>query len=466
MRQIRHIALLGVCIVIYIGSSSPVMGQEVTRYQPKVNRILFLLDGSGSMNEKWGSRTRFEAAKDILFHLVDSIEHKNKHVEFAIRIFGFQQPRERHDCKDSRLVVAFAKNNAPNFRKSLLAIKPQGMTPIAYSIEEGAKDFPIDSHALNAIILISDGEENCSGDPCRLAKEFVKRRVSLKPFIIGLNVDVRNQQKFECIGTFMNADKEMALQQAVGVVVKQTLNPTTVQINLLDRQDKPSITNLPFTLYDHHTGVVMYNFIHALDARGYPDTLYLDPKGIYDIEVHTIPSVRKEGIELTVGTHNIIALSVPVGELSTVCKATYNESDAQIVLREHGKTAILLVQDPNENDKLLTRLYSTEALTTPEVMSDSVFVPADKHAERILAQPGILNLVAPSALYIVDVLHDDKNNHSWVTRYDMRDKNESGRLQPGKYLLVYKVKQSYQTEDTRTQPIIIEPARTLTITLP
>jgi Ca-activated chloride channel family protein len=45
------------------------------------------------------------------------------------------------------------------------------MSPIAYSILQGAGDFPDDARSLNSIILITDGEETCGGDPCKVSKE-------------------------------------------------------------------------------------------------------------------------------------------------------------------------------------------------------------------------------------------------------------------------------------------------------
>jgi hypothetical protein len=135
-------------------------------------------------------------------------------------------------------------------------------------------------------------------------------------------------------------------------------------------------------------------------------------------------------------------------------------------VREKDKNGILLVQDPNEVDKLLTHGYMSEALTTPEVINDTVFVAADKLNDLALAQPGTISLVSPGSLYIVDILREEKRVHRWVARYDMHERNESNRLQPGKYLVIYKPKSSYNTEDTRSQTIVIEENRTLIVNLP
>jgi Ca-activated chloride channel family protein len=83
-----------------------------------------VLDGSGSMKQKYASNSKFETARELLFKLIDSVENKNPNVEFAVRVFGFQFPNTAHDCKDSKLLVPFAKNNAAKIYAALNHINP------------------------------------------------------------------------------------------------------------------------------------------------------------------------------------------------------------------------------------------------------------------------------------------------------------------------------------------------------
>ncbi len=350
-----------------------VSAQQNQIYKPRVSRIMFVLDGSGSMKQKWGDNSKFELARDLLFKLIDSVERKNPNVEFAVRVFGYQFPNTQHDCKDSRLLVPFAKNNATKITNALNKITPQGMSPIAYSIEQGAKDFPVDTQSLNSIVLITDGEETCGGDPCKVSKELAAHRVLLKPFIVGLNVDESSKDKYKCMGAFFDTKDKSSFYDAVGVIIKQTLNTTTAQINLLDANGDPTVTNIPFTLYDHYTHTIEYNFVHTMNEKGNPDTLYLDPVGVYDLELHTYPSIRKENIELTPGKHNIIALDAPCGNLSVECIASsIATNNAQVLVRPKADSkSILNVQDLNGQTSYLAGAYKLEILTTPETYRDT-----------------------------------------------------------------------------------------------
>jgi hypothetical protein len=184
------------------------------------------------------------------------------------------------------------------------------------------------------IVLITDGDENCSGDPCKSANFLVRKKISFRPFIVGLGVTEKVVKQFDCIGQFTNTTDDVSLKQTVGVIIRQTMNSTSAQVNLLDAQANPTVTNIPFTLYDSETGKAEYNFIHTLNATGMPDTLFLNPLGIYNLVVHTFPPVRKDNIELAVGIHNIISVDVPVGTQTTICNGSaITNNDAQVVVR-------------------------------------------------------------------------------------------------------------------------------------
>jgi Ca-activated chloride channel family protein len=458
----KTLLLIGLWLVFY-----NVSAQQAQVYKPSVSRILFVLDGSGSMKQDWNGKTKFNTAKELLFKMIDSVERKNPNVEFAVRVFGYQFPREQRNCKDSKLLIPFAKNNAQQINAKLSDLKPQGMSPIAYSIQQGAKDFPEDSKSLNSIILITDGEENCDGNPCNAAKELVAKKITLKPFIVGLNVDSSRYEKFNCIGTFYDTKDESSLYETVGVIIRQTLNTTTAQVNLLDHNQQPTITNIPFTLYDHYSGKVQYNFIHTLNEKGHPDTLFLDPVGVYDLEVHTFPSVRKENIELTPGKHNIVALDVPVGDLAVEC---YGASDAQAVVRPvEGKrkgitaTSILNVQNINEPVSYLANSYQLEILTAPELLVDTTVSATATTAHRIKGY-GTLSLMATEVLQL-SIYRELDGRLQMIDRFEMGNKTENRRLQPGEYRIVYKPKSSYSSESTRSLLFKIEDGKTEVLNL-
>ena len=73
-------------------------------------RILFLLDGSGSMLAKWENTYRITAAKKLLSDLVDSLR-TDTNLELALRVYGHQYDRRLKRCDDTKLEAPFARDN-------------------------------------------------------------------------------------------------------------------------------------------------------------------------------------------------------------------------------------------------------------------------------------------------------------------------------------------------------------------
>src|SRR5688500_14480595 len=242
---------------VFFGSHA--FGQKQNVIQPsntQLTRILFLFDASQSMFGRWESDNKFEIAKKLLSGIVDSL-HAINNVEMALRVYGHTKKFPPQDCDDTRLEIPFGKANGYRIKEKLNSITPSGTTPIAQSLEECGKDFPA-GQARNVIILITDGMEECNGDPCVVSAALMKKGIFLKPFIIGLNLSADLQKQFECVGTFYDAATENSFITIMNVVISQALNNTTLQVNLLDKKGNPTETNVNMTFYDSFSGAVRY----------------------------------------------------------------------------------------------------------------------------------------------------------------------------------------------------------------
>jgi len=412
-------------------------------------RILFQLDGSGSMKELWDGQSKFNRARDLVSHLVDSIEKKNPNIEFGLRVFGHQYYYTLNNCKDSKLEVPFSKNNADAIKTALGKITPQGNTPIAYSLFESLSDFPVDSNASNAEILVTDGVETCQGNPCALSQLFAKRKVSFRPFIIGLGIADSLKHEYDCIGNFFDVKDEKVFNHVMNVVVSQALNNTTAQVNLLDAYGNPTVTNLEMTFYDHFSHSAKYNFIHTFNDKGNPDTLHLDPLTTYDLVIHSFPPIQKDTIQLSPGSHNVIAVDVPQGTLSLQIP---NNKDAftniQCVVRESGSPRILNVQDFNTDQDYISGNYDLEILTLPKLELYNEEIAPGKPTVIKVDAAGILNLsTSQQGVASIYVDHDGKLEK--IYDFGSIKTTATVNLQPGNYMLIWrpdKGKQSVLTE--------------------
>jgi len=427
--------------------------------QPPLTRILFVFDASQSMYARWQSDMRINIAQRLLSNLLDSLKHVNN-LELAIRIYGHQKKFPPQDCDDSKLEVPFGRNNVERIKAKLKAVVPKGTTPIAQSLEAAAGDFPPCDNCRNIIILITDGIEECGGDPCAVSRALQKQGIILRPFVIGIGRDF--SADFDCVGDYYDASSEEMFVSALRAVISQALNNTTVQVNLLDIYGNPSETNINMTFYDNFSGNIKYNFIHTMNNRGIPDTIVIDHLTTYDIVVHSIPPVRKDSIRLIAGRHNIIAIDVPQGYMTLKASGMPLYKDLKAIIRKKGTMETLFVQNFNDVQKYLVGKYDLEVLCLPRMYINDVEISQNATTTVEIPQPGIIIIQRPAAGY-GSLYIEEKNKLKLVLNLSENITQESIILQPGKYRVVFRTKFSSRSINTVEKSFIIESGKSQTI---
>jgi Ca-activated chloride channel family protein len=403
-----------------------------------LTRIEFVFDASFSMFGQWQSGMKMDIAKKLLSDFLDSIKSVDN-LEIAFRAYGHQVPlRPERSCTDTKLEVPFGRNNTQAIKNKLKQIVPKGTTPIAYTLEQCGGDFPSTSsrNVRNIIILITDGIEECDGDPCAVSLALQKKGIVLKPFVIGIGLDQSYMNAFGCIGKFYDASSESNFKNILNIVISQALNNTTAQVNLNDQIGRPTETDVNMTFYDEQTGLIRYNYVHTINNKGVPDTVVIDPVGTYKMVVHTIPPVEKTGIELVPGKHNIIAVDAAQGNLSLKMSGNVNPT---CIVRKHNEMQTLHVQQFNTTEKFLLGKYDLEILTLPRLKLSKVDIAQSKTTTIEIPQSGSVTISRPSegpgSLYVVE-----NNKMVWVCNLNSSLTQETFVLQPGKYRVEYRPK--------------------------
>ncbi len=409
----------------------------------QLTRILIILDCSNSMNSLFESESKFNIAKRLVSKTVDSLD-KQANLQLALRCYGHQKDYPPQDCDDSKLEVPFSAGNAWLIRSKLEKVRARGTTPIALSLEQCANDFP-DRNSKNVVLLITDGKEECGGDPCALSAALQSKGISLKPFIVGVGkLDVEVIDAFKCVGNYYDASTEQSFSQVLNIIITQVLNATTAQINLLDINGKPTETDVAMTLYDQKTGKPKYHWVHTFNNRGLPDTLRPDVALDYHLVVHTLPPVEKKNIKLEPGKHNTIAVDAPQGVLNVQVGELNYTRDIKCIIRKMGEMATLDVLDNSEMRKLIVGNYDLEILTLPRTYVKNVQIAQSKTTTVKIDEPGIVNIVLPT-VGIASIFKDDKPNVEWVCTLSEGLNQYTVRLQPGKYKLVFRAKSVKET---------------------
>ena len=415
------------------------------------------------MYGRWQSDVKINIAQKLLSELLDSL-HNVTNLQLALRVYGHQfDYKNVQHCDDTRLEVPFDFHNSFKIKHRLMTIVPKGTTPIAKSLEQSANDFPPCDNCRNIIILITDGLEECDGDPCAVSLALQKKGIILKPFIIGIGKNFA--EAFDCVGTYFDASDEKTFRKTLNVVISQALNSTTAQVNLLDIEGNPTETNVNMTFYDNFSGQIKYNFIHTFNSKGIPDTLVIDPLTNYNIVVHTLPPVGIDSVKLTAGKHTIIGIDAPQGFLKLKTSERGNlGKNFQCIVRQNNKTETMHVQSFNEKEKYICGLYDLEILCLPRLIVEDVEIKQSHTTDVIIPQPGVAYINMRTNGY-GSIYIEENNKLTWIYNLTNTSSTESVMLQPGTYRVVFRSKVANRSFYTTEKTFEINPGLTTNVKL-
>jgi Ca-activated chloride channel family protein len=441
-------------------SQNTLAQKKVQQKIPEKTRILFLLDGSGSMMGQWvDGKSRIDVAKEILTRLVDSLR-SNPDLELALRVYGHRYHRQSNNCQDTRLEVPFGLRNHDAIINKLKEIVPKGVTPITYSMEQAANDFPSSSGYRNILILITDGIESCGGDPCATSRALQSRGVFLRPFIIGLGLE--GGKLLDCVGKYFDSENSTAFNKVLNQTIKTTFSRTSVSVELLDEHNRPTETNVAVTFLNEMTNTPAYEFVHHLDASGRPDSVHIDPVLSYTIVVNTVPQIIRRNVNIENGQHNVIAIPAPQGNL--IIKQEGRRDSFSAVIREKGGSTILNTQTANETFRYLTGSYEIETLTLPR-RTFQVKIDANQTRTITLPTPGLVNINTISSGYgsLFEVLSD--GTEKWVCHLASQKSQHTYTLLPGTYKIAFRVSDAGGSKYTAVKTFQLNSGQTLNISV-
>lgn len=411
-------------------------------------RILFILDASNSMNLDWNEQTRMAAAKEVLSKSLENLRGVPD-LELALRVYGHQSmvTNTYQDCQDTKLEVPFAASNIDAIKNKIRGLQAKGATPIARSLEAAAADFP-DTLARNFIILITDGLESCDNDPCLVARKLRDKGVKVTPFVIGLGMDLSYLDKFECIGSYTDAESKAAFENVLNNILSKALLNTTVQINLNSVDSKPIETDVSMFLYEAGTTNLKYTYTHTLNRKGLPDTLVLDPSIKYDLRVATLPAIEKNNIAIVPHTHNTVQVPAGQGQLKITSVKSPEGSKLETRITQPNSDKTIYVQQLGEIQKLLVGSYQLEVLTLPRTYKE-IQIAQSKLTSIDIAAAGQVKYDAPKGL--VGQLFYERTPGQWEWVIDLKYNEKSGliSLQPGAYKVVYREKEQRSSAYTK-----------------
>jgi hypothetical protein len=145
--------------------------------------VELILDASGSMLQKLGATRRIDIAKQTLTKLTSSTIPAG--TPFALRVFG----REVDSCQtDLDVPLGPLAPATVGPRIAALTAKNGAKTPIGASLAKVADDLKT-AKGEKLVVLITDGEETCGGDPAAEIEKLRKAGIGTRVSIVGFALD-------------------------------------------------------------------------------------------------------------------------------------------------------------------------------------------------------------------------------------------------------------------------------------
>ena|GEM_PF-355136 len=224
----RSYGLTMLCLVPLVASvCGPVM--LPAHADDQAPKVMLLLDASSSMGQDIASGgTRLEAAKGALISSLDVIPEG---VEVGLRVYGATQGSGEAACSDTQVTHPIAALNKPELGSAIEAVQPGGAAPMAQAVTEAVKD--LGQGGKRQIILVSDGQDTCTPDPCKSVRE-ATGGAGVQMDVVGLEADDNGRRQLQCIaemgnGSYYEAGGLEALRSSLQRVGARAARPYTVQ---------------------------------------------------------------------------------------------------------------------------------------------------------------------------------------------------------------------------------------------
>lgn len=137
--------------------------------------VMVVIDGSGSMRDGFpGASSRIDAAKQSITQVV-----QNLHKDIKTGLVSFT------DCNETSTPKKYSYAERPELLSRVRAVSPTRGTSLANSIRRAGN--AAKSVGPATVIVVSDGEDTCGGDPCAAARALKSQKPLLTVNVIDLS---------------------------------------------------------------------------------------------------------------------------------------------------------------------------------------------------------------------------------------------------------------------------------------
>ena len=219
-------------------ASGPVFSQQQSH-----PRTIIVMDGSGSMWGQIDGVPKLSIARETVGEVLADIP---SNMELGLLSYGH---RRKGDCGDIELVVPPATNTSSQILSAVNSMRFLGKTPLSEAVRQAAISLRFTEDQAN-VVLITDGLETCSADPCALGHELEAAGLDFTVHVVGFGLSEEEGRQVSCLaentgGLYLQANDGQGLADALNQTILVAQNEPTpmgvvsLRINI-DYQDGTS----------------------------------------------------------------------------------------------------------------------------------------------------------------------------------------------------------------------------------
>ncbi len=219
---------------------------------------LIILDQSASMYEPFEDKLKFYYAKQAVINILNTMQDSD-YVGF--RTIGMNPDRLRLRgivdnyalCTATEKLNNIAYNNRHNIQMSLYGIIPSGTSPIEYVLTKAIDEDFSKNADLKQIILVTDGYENCNGDPCGFIRRTMLSRKDIKINVVAIGASNDDIEGLQCLtsatnGHFINIDTPYDFENSITDITSK-INYEKQKIAVRENKQKINQKSIQYRKY-------------------------------------------------------------------------------------------------------------------------------------------------------------------------------------------------------------------------
>jgi Ca-activated chloride channel homolog len=170
---------------------------------------MLVFDATGSMKG-----TRISQAREAAHRIIPPLAAKR-----AVGLTTYGAMAETEACSSVRIRRMPAVTDGAAILADIDALQPDGRTPLTEAVATASRVLTRIAKAAT-IVLLTDGEENCRGDPCALGHELAGQPTRITVHVIGFRLRVEEGSALACLanatgGHFVEASDAETLAAAL-----------------------------------------------------------------------------------------------------------------------------------------------------------------------------------------------------------------------------------------------------------